>query len=210
MRQPCRRYTILDAPGHKNFVPNMIQGASQADMGVLVISARKGEFETGYERGGQTREHALLAKTLGVQKLVVVVNKARPAQLACGLRLQACELQAWRVSHAHGPSRTPLLSYPRVQMDDPSICKNGKWSKERYEDIVSKLTPFLKGCGYNPARDLAFLPIAALSAGNIAQAPGKDTCDWWDGPTLFEVRACVSPIRNLHPLRSHGVRCFRL
>lgn len=72
-----RRYTILDAPGHKNFVPNMIQGASQADIGVLVISARKGEFETGYERGGQTREHALLAKTLGVQKLIVVINKVR-------------------------------------------------------------------------------------------------------------------------------------
>ena len=69
------RYTILDAPGHKNYVPNMIAGAAQADVGVLVISARKGEFETGFEKGGQTREHALLAKTLGVQHLVVVVNK---------------------------------------------------------------------------------------------------------------------------------------
>ncbi len=70
-----KRYTILDAPGHKNYVPNMIQGASQADIGVLVISARKGEFETGFDRGGQTREHAMLAKTLGVSHLVVVVNK---------------------------------------------------------------------------------------------------------------------------------------
>ncbi|KAF2453835.1 elongation factor Tu GTP binding domain-containing protein [Lineolata rhizophorae] len=70
-----RRYTILDAPGHKTFVPNMIGGASQADMGVLVISARKGEYETGFEKGGQTREHAVLAKTQGVNKLVVVVNK---------------------------------------------------------------------------------------------------------------------------------------
>jgi peptide chain release factor subunit 3 len=70
-----KRYTILDAPGHKNYVPNMIQGASQADVGVLVISARKGEFETGFERGGQTREHAMLAKTLGVTYLVVVINK---------------------------------------------------------------------------------------------------------------------------------------
>lgn len=53
----------------------MISGATQADVGVLVISARKGEFETGFEKGGQTREHALLAKTLGVQYLVVVINK---------------------------------------------------------------------------------------------------------------------------------------
>ena len=70
-----RRYTILDAPGHKNFVPSMIGGASQADVGILVISARKGEYETGFEKGGQTREHAMLAKTQGVGKLVVVVNK---------------------------------------------------------------------------------------------------------------------------------------
>jgi peptide chain release factor subunit 3 len=69
------RYTILDAPGHKNYVPNMISGAAQADVGILVISARRGEFETGFEKGGQTREHALLARTLGVQHLVVVVNK---------------------------------------------------------------------------------------------------------------------------------------
>ena len=70
-----RRFTILDAPGHKNYVPNMISGASQADVGVLVISARKGEFETGFEKGGQTREHAMLAKTAGVRKLIVVINK---------------------------------------------------------------------------------------------------------------------------------------
>lgn len=70
-----RRYSILDAPGHKTFVPNMIGGASQADVGVLVISARKGEYETGFEKGGQTREHAMLAKTQGVNKLIVVVNK---------------------------------------------------------------------------------------------------------------------------------------
>lgn len=53
----------------------MIGGASQADVGVLVISARKGEYETGFEKGGQTREHAMLAKTQGVNKLVIVVNK---------------------------------------------------------------------------------------------------------------------------------------
>ncbi len=55
----AKRYTILDAPGHKNYVPNMVVGAAQADIGVLIISARKGEFETGFEKGGQTREHAM-------------------------------------------------------------------------------------------------------------------------------------------------------
>lgn len=70
-----KRFTILDAPGHKSYVPNMISGASQADIGVLIISARKGEFETGFEKGGQTSEHAILAKTLGVDKLIIAVNK---------------------------------------------------------------------------------------------------------------------------------------
>mmetsp|Transcript_9642 Transcript_9642/g.16950 ORF Transcript_9642/g.16950 Transcript_9642/m.16950 type:complete len:597 (+) Transcript_9642:149-1939(+) len=70
-----KRITILDAPGHKNYVPAMISGASQADVGILVISARKGEFEAGFDGLGQTREHAMLAKTLGIQKLVVVINK---------------------------------------------------------------------------------------------------------------------------------------
>ncbi|CAL4100763.1 unnamed protein product [Meganyctiphanes norvegica] len=70
-----KHFTILDAPGHKSFVPNMIGGACQADLAVLVISARKGEFETGFERGGQTREHAMLAKTAGVKHLIVLINK---------------------------------------------------------------------------------------------------------------------------------------
>ena len=70
-----KHFTLLDAPGHRSFVPNMIGGACQADIAVLVISARKGEFETGFERGGQTREHAMLAKTAGVKHLVVLINK---------------------------------------------------------------------------------------------------------------------------------------
>ncbi|CAF3806271.1 unnamed protein product [Rotaria magnacalcarata] len=70
-----KHFIILDAPGHKCFVPNMIGGAAQSDIAILVISARKGEFETGFERGGQTREHAMLVKTAGVRYLVVLINK---------------------------------------------------------------------------------------------------------------------------------------
>jgi len=68
-------YTIIDAPGHKDFIKNMITGTSQADVALLVVSSRKGEFETGISPDGQTREHALLAYTLGVKQVIVAVNK---------------------------------------------------------------------------------------------------------------------------------------
>jgi elongation factor 1-alpha len=68
-------FTIIDAPGHRDFVKNMITGASQADAAILFVSAKKGEFEAGIGPGGQTREHAFLAFTLGVKQLIVCVNK---------------------------------------------------------------------------------------------------------------------------------------
>ncbi|KAF1966581.1 hypothetical protein BU23DRAFT_517884 [Bimuria novae-zelandiae CBS 107.79] len=137
-----RRYSILDAPGHKTYVPNMIGGAAQADVGVLVISARKGEYETGFEKGGQTREHAMLAKTQGVNKLIVAVNK----------------------------------------MDDPTV----EWSEERYKECTTKLTQFLKGVGYNPKTDVAFMPISAQTTIGIKDRVPKDLAPWYDGPSLLE------------------------
>jgi len=64
-------FTIIDAPGHADFVKNMITGASQADAAILVVSGKKGEMEVGIAANGQTREHAYLAQTLGVKQLVV-------------------------------------------------------------------------------------------------------------------------------------------
>ncbi|POY74770.1 hypothetical protein BMF94_2246 [Rhodotorula taiwanensis] len=136
-----RRYTILDAPGHKSFVPSMISGAAQADVAVLVISARKGEFETGFEKGGQTREHAMLVKTAGVQKLVVVVNK----------------------------------------MDDPTV----NWDKERYDEIVGKLTPFLKGTGYNMKTDVTFIPVSGFTGANIKEPADRKVAPWVEGKPLL-------------------------
>ncbi|QRV90969.1 Elongation factor Tu GTP binding domain [Ceratobasidium sp. AG-Ba] len=139
----ARRYTILDAPGHKTFVPSMISGAAQADVAILVISARKGEFETGFEKGGQTREHIMLVKTTGVTKVVVVINK----------------------------------------MDESTV----EWSQARYDEIVGKLTPFLKGSGFNPKTDVSFIPVSAYTGANLKERVPKSVCPWYSGPSLLEL-----------------------
>jgi len=68
-------FTIIDAPGHRDFIKNMITGTSQADVAILVIASGVGEFEAGYAKNGQTREHALLAYTLGVKQMICLINK---------------------------------------------------------------------------------------------------------------------------------------
>lgn len=140
LETPGRRYTIFDAPGHKNYVPDMIMGAAMSDLAALVISARKGEYESGFERDGQTREHAQLARSLGVDRLIVIVNK----------------------------------------MDESSV----EWSEERYQEIVSGITPFLtESCGFEPD-NLTFIPISGLTGENIDKI--SDKSPWYTGPTLLE------------------------
>src|SRR5712691_3954052 len=68
-------FTLIDAPGHRDFIKNMITGASEADCAVLLVSAKKGETDVALGPGGQAREHAFLLKTLGVNQIVVLVNK---------------------------------------------------------------------------------------------------------------------------------------
>jgi elongation factor 1-alpha len=68
-------FTIIDAPGHRDFIKNMITGTSQADCALLMIASPQGEFEAGIAKEGQTREHALLAFTLGVKQMIVCINK---------------------------------------------------------------------------------------------------------------------------------------
>jgi len=72
---PKFEYTVIDAPGHRDFIKNMITGTSQADVALLVVNAREGSFEAGISKDGQTREHALLAHTLGVKQMIVGVNQ---------------------------------------------------------------------------------------------------------------------------------------
>lgn len=69
------KVTVIDAPGHRDFIKNMITGTSQADCAMLIVAAGVGEFEAGISKNGQTREHALLAYTLGVKQLIIAINK---------------------------------------------------------------------------------------------------------------------------------------
>lgn len=108
-----RHFSILDAPGHKSYVHHMIGGASQADIGVLLVSARKGEYETGFEKGGQTREHALLARNTGVKKLVVTVNKMDdPTVEWSKSRFEECTVKVSKFLEALGYKKDDLLFMP--------------------------------------------------------------------------------------------------
>ncbi|XP_043286328.1 HBS1-like protein [Venturia canescens] len=131
---------ILDAPGHRDFIPNMIMGATQADVALLVVDATRGEFESGFDSGGQTREHALLLRSLGVSQLAIVVNKLDTVD----------------------------------------------WSKERFDEIVEKLSLFLKQAGFKET--VTFVPCSGLSGENlIAKPTAEGLSSWYNGPTLLSV-----------------------
>ena len=140
---PHRRFTLLDAPGHSGYIPNLLLGACQADVAGLVISAKKGEFESGFDKQGSTREHTLLLKALGVNNLIVMVNK----------------------------------------MDEDSV----KWSKERYDEIVKQLKPFIHKCGFDIEKNVKWVPISGLTGENLCIPLDKHKCDWYEGPDLIQL-----------------------
>merc|ERR1712241_377305 len=109
---PKHGVTIIDAPGHRDFIKNMITGTSQADCGVLIIAAGTGEFEAGISKNGQTREHALLAYTLGVKQLIVGVNKMDSTEPAySGARFDEIikEVQNFIKMVGYNPAAVPFV-----------------------------------------------------------------------------------------------------
>ena len=131
--------TIIDAPGHRDFIKNMITGTSQADCAVLMIASPQGEFEAGISKDGQTREHGLLAFTLGVKQMIVCLNK----------------------------------------MDEKTV----NFSKDRYEEIKTELTAFLKKIGYK-TETIPFVPISGFNGDNMIDK--SSNTPWYSGPTLIQ------------------------
>ncbi|KAB0376734.1 hypothetical protein FD755_011178 [Muntiacus reevesi] len=121
--------TIVDAPGHGDFIKNMITGTSQADCAVLIVAGGVGEFEAGISKNGQTREHALLAYTLGVKQLIVEVNKmdsTEPAYSAAPATVAFVPISGW-----HGDNMLePSTSMPWFK----------GWKVERKEGNAARVT----------------------------------------------------------------------
>ena len=186
--------TLLDAPGHRDFIPNMISGAAGADCGLLVVAATTGEFEAGFASledgddennhgggnnrhhsyggsssggrlGGQTREHIVLSRGLGVNQLVVAINK--------------------------------------LDASDPP------WSEGRFEHIKSRVLPFLLANNYKP-KQIRFVPVSGLTGVNVSSNNNNGSSSnssskeedvegwkalktWYKGPTLIEALDSFNP-----------------
>jgi len=123
--------TIIDAPGHRDFIKNMITGTSQADVAVLVIAAGTGEFEAGFAKEGQTREHALLAFTLGVKQMIVAVNKMDDCQWSESRYNEIMtEVKRFLKTVGYNPDKVPFVPISGFRGDNMiERSDNTKWYK---------------------------------------------------------------------------------
>ncbi|KAJ6567175.1 P-loop containing nucleoside triphosphate hydrolase protein [Mycena vulgaris] len=168
-----RQITVLDAPGHKEFIPNMISGASQADCALLVVDASTGEFEAGFERGGQTREHLILARSLGVAQVIVAINKLDQVQWEKERYDDICTLlRPFLVQSGFHPSKTAFLPVGAMLGVNLVACEGDdakqllQWYKgPTLVDLLDKLEP--------PSRDIA-APVR-IPISNIFKGQGSGT-----------------------------------
>jgi len=140
--------TIIDAPGHRDFIKNMITGTSQADCAVLIVACGTGEFEAGISKNGQTREHALLCYTLGVKQLIVGCNKmdsTEPPYSESRFEEIKKEVQAYIKKVGYNPKAVafvPISGFQGDNMIEPSTNMSWYkgWAIERKEGNASGKT----------------------------------------------------------------------
>jgi len=130
--------TIIDAPGHRDFIKNMITGTSQADCAVLIVAAGTGEFEAGISKNGQTREHVLLCFTLGVKQLIVAVNKmdsTEPKYSEDRFKEITKEIGAYVKKVGYNPAHVPIVPISGFHGDNmlEKSSNMAWWKKSKIE-----------------------------------------------------------------------------
>jgi elongation factor 1-alpha len=146
-------YTVIDAPGHRDFIKNMITGASQADIALIMIPA-DGNFATSIAKGnhkagevqGQTRQHALLINLLGVKQIIIGVNK------------MDCDLAGYKEAR-----------YTEVKEEMANVLTRVGWKKE----FVDKSVPFLPISGWKGDNLITKSANMAWWKGIEIEVPGK-------------------------------------
>lgn len=143
---PSFYVTVIDAPGHRDFIKNMITGTSQADCAVLIVASGTGEFEAGISKNGQTREHALLAFTLGVKQMIVCCNKmdsTEPPFSEARYNEICKEVSAYAKKVGYNPKEIcliPISGFHGDNMIEPS--SNMPWFKgSQIERAKKKVSP---------------------------------------------------------------------
>jgi len=132
--------TVIDAPGHRDFIKNMITGTSQADCAILIIAAGTGEFEAGISKDGQTREHALLAFTLGVKQLIVAVNKMDTTKWSEDRFSEICkEVSSFIKKVGYNPTSVPMVPISGWHGDNMlEASDNMPWYKGWSKEVKDK------------------------------------------------------------------------
>merc|ERR1739838_157491 len=132
----------------RDFIKNMITGTSQADCAVLIVAAGTGEFEAGISKEGQTREHALLAYTLGVKQLIIGVNKmdsTSPPYSEARFKEIEKEVSGYIKKIGFNPKCVPFVPISGWNGDDmleesPNMGWYKGWAVERKEGNASGKT----------------------------------------------------------------------
>ncbi|XP_075497942.1 uncharacterized protein LOC142535635 isoform X2 [Primulina tabacum] len=197
------RVVLLDSPGHRDFVPNMISGASQADAAILVVDASMGSFEAGVDAvGGQTREHAQLIRSFGVNQIIVAVNKMDVVNYSkerfdvvkqkLGTVLRSCGFKDSFISWI------PVSAMENQNLLNPSDLMSSWFKGNFLLDAIDSLQL--------PARDYSkppLMPICEVMK-SLSQSPGQvSACGKLEsGAIRSGLKVLIMPSREIATIRS--------
>jgi elongation factor 1-alpha len=133
---PKYSFTVIDAPGHRDFIKNMITGTSQADAAILIVASGVGDFDSVFSQEGQTRDHDVLAFSLGGKQMIVAVNKMDDGSVMYGegryTEIKE-EVSAYLKKVGYKPAKIPFIPISGWEGDNMiDRSSNMPWYKGPY------------------------------------------------------------------------------